>query len=253
MTQTDTRLPSPTAAVLIIGEEILSGRTQDANLAMIGRHLSDWGVRLKEARVVPDEETAIVGAVNALRTAYDYLFTTGGIGPTHDDITADCIARAFRVGIDVRADALALLESRYARADLTPARRRMARIPDGAALIENPVSAAPGFQLGNVFVMAGIPMIAETMMAGLKDRVSGGPPVLSATVKALLPEGALAEGLGRIQLEFPEVTVGSYPYLRGREFGVNVVLRGTDPARLEAARRAVEKLVRDLGGMPEDD
>lgn len=244
---------APTAAVLIIGDEILSGRTNDANLAMIGRFLGDWGVRLREARVVPDEREAIVAAVNELRAAYAYVFTTGGIGPTHDDITADSMAAAFGVGIDVRADALALLETRYARADLTPARRRMARIPDGAALIENPVSAAPGFQLGNVFVLAGIPMIAEAMMAGLKDRIAGGPPVLTATVKALLPEGALAEGLGRIQLNFPDVSVGSYPWLRGQVFGVNVVLRGTDKARLEAARLAVEALVRELGVTPEED
>jgi len=241
---------APTAAVLIIGDEILSGRTQDVNLAMIARFLGDWGVRLREARVIPDDEAAIVAAVNILRAAYTYVFTTGGIGPTHDDITADCMATAFGVGIDVRADALALLESRYSVDALTPARRRMARIPDGALLIGNPVSAAPGFQLENVFVMAGIPMIAETMMAGLKDRVAGGPPVLSATVKALLPEGAIAEGLGRIQADFPDLSIGSYPWLRGRQFGVNLVLRGTDPERLEAARALVEGLVRELGGEP---
>lgn len=255
MTET-TKTPAvpaaPTAAVLIIGDEILSGRTQDANLPMIGRFLGEWGVRLREARVVTDEKEAIAAAINSLRAAYSYVFTTGGIGPTHDDITADSIAAAFGVGIDVRDDALALLETRYAPADLTAARRRMARIPDGAALIENPVSAAPGFQLENVFVLAGIPMIAETMMAGLKHRVAGGPPVLSATVKALLPEGALAEGLGRIQSGFPDVSIGSYPWLRGQIFGVNLVLRGTDPARLEAARIAVAALVSELGGEPPD-
>lgn len=246
----DTPSIQPTAAVLIIGDEILSGRTQDVNLAMIASCLTEWGVALMEARVVPDERDAIVHAVNAVRETYDYVFTTGGIGPTHDDITADCIAAAFGVGISERADARAILEARYTPGDLTPARLRMARIPDGAALIDNPVSGAPGFHLGNVFVMAGVPVIAEAMMLALRHLVAGGPPTLSATVKAVCAESTLAGALERVQEAFRSVKIGSYPFLYGGRAGVNVVLRATDAAALEAARAAVLAELRAIGVEP---
>ncbi len=239
-----------TAGIVIIGDEVLSGRTQDSNIAMIAQELGPLGIQVDEVRIVPDVQTRIVEAVNALRERCTYVFTTGGIGPTHDDITADAIAAAFGAPIDVRADARAILEAHYPQGELTEARLRMARIPDGAALIENPVSRAPGFQIGNVFVMAGVPAIAKAMMVSLTPRLIGGPPLLSQTVNAYLAEGHLAQSLGGIQDTFPEVRIGSYPFYRDKRFGVSVVIRAVDPDQLAAACKAVQAMVRDLGAEP---
>ncbi len=241
-----------TAALLIIGNEILSGRTTDANLPYIAGRLNALGIRLSEVRVVPDIEAEIVDAVNALRARYSYVFTTGGIGPTHDDITADCVAKAFGLALTEPADARRLLEERYAEAgiELNEARLRMARTPEGAALIDNPVSAAPGFQVENVFVMAGVPKIMQAMFESLRERLVGGDPLLSRSIACQLPEGKLAQGLGEIQARHAGVDIGSYPSYSSTGFGVAVVLRHTDPAVLDAVAGEVAALIRALGGEP---
>jgi molybdenum cofactor synthesis domain-containing protein len=228
----------------VIGDEILSGRTQDTNTGSIARFLGKLGIALAEARVVPDIEEEIVAALNALRSRYDYVFTTGGIGPTHDDITADAVARAFGVGISERADALALLEAHYPPGMLNAARRRMARIPDGACLIDNPVSKAPGIAIGNVFVMAGVPAVMNAMLDSLAPLLVGGPPLLSRTLSAYLPEGAIAEALGAIQAQAPSVSIGSYPFYRANKFGTSLVFRGSDPAALEAVAVELRAMIR---------
>lgn len=239
-----------TAAMLVIGNEILSGRTQDANMHFIAGRLNDLGVRLTEARVVPDVTAEIVAAVNALRARYDYVFTSGGIGPTHDDITADAIAAAFGLHIDIRDDARALLEAHYEPGQLTPARLRMARIPDGASLIDNPVSTAPGFRVENVFVMAGVPAIFRAMFESCRHDIAGGAPLLSRSVSSELPEGRLAEPLGALQARYADVDMGSYPFYRGKRFGTSIVMRCTDPARLEQAVAELKAAMVDLGGTP---
>ncbi len=241
-----------TAALLIIGNEILSGRTTDANLPYIAGRLNDLGIRLCEVRVVPDIEAEVVNAVNALRARYTYVFTTGGIGPTHDDITADCIAKAFGVAPIENVEARRLLEERYAEAgiELNEARLRMARTPEGATLIDNPVSAAPGFQVENVFVMAGVPKIMQAMFESLRERLVGGDPLLSRSIACELPEGKLAQGLGEIQARHAGVDIGSYPSYSSAGFGVAVVLRHTDPVVLDAAAGEVATLIRELGGEP---
>ena len=239
-----------TAALLIIGNEILSGRTRDANLPFLAERLGELGVRLAEARVVADMEAEIVAAVNALRGRYDYVFTTGGIGPTHDDITAGCVAKAFGVPIERNAEAVALLESHYDPGQLNEARLRMATIPVGASLIENPVSKAPGFRIGNVFVMAGVPKIMQAMFDGVAPTLTGGPPMRSRNLTCSLPEGTLAAPLGTIQDRYPHIDIGSYPYFRAGRFGVTVVLRGTDEPNLDAAAEEVAATIRDLGGEP---
>ncbi|MFQ5622996.1 MAG: competence/damage-inducible protein A [Paracoccaceae bacterium] len=238
-------MPNPTAALLVIGDEILSGRTRDVNTHHLAGALTEHGVDLREARVVPDETAAIVEAVNALRARYSYVFTSGGIGPTHDDITADAVAAAFGVSIDVRADARAVLERYYAENDieLNEARLRMARVPDGASLIGNPVSAAPGFRLENVFVMAGVPKIFAAMLDGVLPSLTAGRPMLSATVRADRPEGEVASPLAEVAARFPDVSIGSYPHAASGRLGTNIVLRCPDAARLEAARAAVEALL----------
>lgn len=246
------KTPAPTAALLIIGNEILSGRTQDANLAFIAKYLGGIGVRFREVRVVPDEEAEIVAAVNALRARYTYVFTTGGIGPTHDDITSECIAKAFGVPLIQHPEARRRLEDHYAGTGmLNEARLRMANTPEGAVLIDNPVSSAPGFQIGNVFVMAGVPMIMQAMLTGLGNRLVGGPPVLSRTVACGIPEGTLAAGLTAIQAYFPSIDIGSYPAFRQGRISTSLVLRGTDPDLLESATARVSGLVTELGGTPE--
>ena len=241
-----------TAALLIIGNEILSGRTTDANVPYIAGRLNDLGIRLVEVRVVPDIEVEVVDAVNALRARYSYVFTTGGIGPTHDDITADCVAKAFGVALVENAEARRRLEERYEEAgiELNAARLRMARAPEGAALIDNPVSAAPGFQIGNVFVMAGVPKIMQAMFESLRERLVGGDPLLSRSISCQLPEGKLAQGLGEIQARHAAVDIGSYPSYSSTGFGVAVVLRHADRAALDAAAGEVAALIRDLGGEP---
>ena len=241
-----------TACVLIIGNEILSGRTRDANLAFLGERLNALGIRLMEARVVPDQDGVIIDTLNEVRRLFDYVFTTGGIGPTHDDITAECVARAFGVPLIQHPEARAILEAHYPSGELNQARLRMANTPEGATLIENPVSKAPGFQIGNVFVMAGIPSIMQAMFESLKHRLTGGEPLLTKAVAAALPESYLAPGLTAVQERYPEVEIGSYPFYRMGVFGVRLVLRATAPERLTAATGEVRQLVRGLGGKPED-
>lgn len=239
---------APTACVLVIGNEILSGRIQDANLAYIGRRCDALGVRLTEARVIADDEAAIISHVNECRVRFTYVFTTGGIGPTHDDITAATVAKAFGVALRRNADAVAALDRFYEPGMLNEARLRMADIPQGAWLIDNPVSGAPGFQLENVFVLPGVPVIMQAMFEGIVSRLVGGPPVLTAMVTTDVLEGAMARDLGAIQELFPDVSIGSYPYFRHGALGVNLVLRGTAPARIAAARASLEQMVARLGG-----
>jgi molybdenum cofactor synthesis domain-containing protein len=243
------------AAVLLIGDELLSGRTQDINLQAIAKFLGPLGVQLAEARVVADVPEEIVAAVNTLRAKYDYLFTTGGIGPTHDDKTADAVAAAFGVAIDVREDARAILEAHYkGRTTLNESRLRMARIPDGASLIANPVSKAPGFQLGNVFVMAGVPSIMRGMLEDIGHRIEGGAVVRSRTIRAKgIPEGEIADGLGALEKATDGVVgFGSYPWFTPEGFGVHLVARSADADALEKAANDLVALVRSRGGEPEE-
>lgn len=237
-------MTNPTAAILIIGDEILSGRTRDSNMHFLARALSRTGIDLLEVRMVADVHEVIVAAVNELRARVDHLFTSGGIGPTHDDITADAIAAAFGAKIDIREDARALLASHYARlgTEFTPERQRMARIPEGAALIENPVSAAPGFSLGNVHVMAGVPMVFEAMVASLLPQITGGRPILSQSWCILRGEGEVATPLAQLAQEYDDLSIGSYPFQREGVFGTNVVVRGEDGARVAEAVARVATL-----------
>lgn len=230
-------MSNPTAAMLVIGDEILSGRTRDGNTHYLAGQLTTHGITLAEARVVPDLPGAIIEAVNALRARYDTVFTSGGIGPTHDDITADAMAAAFGVPITHRADAMALLAAHYARAGLefNTARQRMARIPDGAVLIDNPVSTAPGFSLGNVHVMAGVPNIFAAMVASVLPTLTGGAPLLSQTWRVNRGEGEIAGPFGDLAAEFPDLSMGSYPFVQQGAYGSNLVIRGTDTARIDAA------------------
>jgi len=242
---------SKTAAMLVIGDEILSGRTQDANSNYVARQLTAIGIDLKEVRVVGDAEDEIVAALNALRSRYDFVFTTGGIGPTHDDITADAVAKAFGVGIGYHPEAYALLEARFAPGDFNEARKRMARIPDGGTLIKNSASVAPGFQIGNVFVMAGVPMVMRAMMEDILPRLPRGAPVLSITISTALPEGTIAQGLAEIQKAYPQTAIGSYPWYREGKFGAQLVVRSRDAAQVEDAAKEIEALAVRLGAVPE--
>jgi molybdenum cofactor synthesis domain-containing protein len=236
-----------TAAVLVIGDEILSGRTKDKNVGYIADYLTAIGIDLREVRVVPDVEAEIVASVNALRARYDHVFTTGGIGPTHDDITADSVAKAFGVGIDFDPRAVAILSERYGNADLNLARMRMARIPDGAELIENSVSKAPGFTIGNVHVMAGVPSIMQAMLDALAPRLPTGQKMLSRSVPAGMGEGRIAKRLGEIQADFPDVIIGSYPsFDQTTGFTTTVVLRSRDETRLTAAEVAVVGMLEEV-------
>ena len=239
-----------TAAVLVIGNEVLSGRTQDENLQFIAQRLTDLGIELREARVLPDDESMIVRAVNDARAVYDYVFTSGGIGPTHDDITADCIAAAFGLPIDHNPEAVALLKAKYPARILNEDRMRMARMPLGAALVPNPVSHAPGFRVDNVYVLAGVPSVMRAMFESIVHELDGGDPILTRTVAALLSEGALAAPLRRLQAEFPDVDIGSYPFYRRNQFGTSIVLRGRDAGRLDLATEAYREIVRELGAEP---
>ena len=245
----------PTAAICLIGDELLSGRTRDVNVQTIARYLAPFGIQVKEVRIVADEQDRIVEAVNSLRTAYTYVFTTGGIGPTHDDITADAIAAAFDVDIREDDKALAILKERYEAigTELTEPRRRMARIPVGASLIANPVSGAPGFQTQNVFTLAGVPKIVEGMLGDVGHRLQTGLVVKSVTVRgAGLREGDLAVALGALAEQFEGVNIGSYPWFRTvSDHGVALVARGTDGATLASAGTALERLVREQGVSPE--
>jgi molybdenum cofactor synthesis domain-containing protein len=243
-----------TAAVLAIGDEILSGRTQDTNSNHIARLLTALGIDLKEVRVVGDVQEEIVAALNALRGVYDFVFTTGGIGPTHDDITADAVAAAFGVGIGYHPEVYALLEARYPLGEFNDMRKRMARIPHGATLVTNPVSAAPGFHIGNVYVLAGVPMVMRAMMEQIAQELSSGVRVESITVEANVPEGTIAPGLAQLQQEHKDVAMGSYPFYREgkpQPFGAQLVLRSRDRDALERAALALEDNLRKLGAAPQ--
>jgi molybdenum cofactor synthesis domain-containing protein len=236
--------PIVTAGVLVIGDEILSGRTKDKNIGYIAEYLTNIGIDLKEVRIVADEEAAIIEALDALRHRYTYVFTTGGIGPTHDDITADCVAKAFGVAIDVDPRARALLLTRIAEKDMNEARLRMARIPAGGDLILNKVSAAPGFRLGNVHVFAGVPAIMQAMLDEVAPTLATGVRMQSVTVRADLREGDIGGELGAVAKAHPEVTIGSYPFFdEKRGPNTNVVIRARDPAKLAAARQSVEDML----------
>lgn len=240
------------AALIIIGDEILSGRTADANLRYIARRLDSLGVRLKQVRVVPDEQDAIVAAVNECRAAHDYVMTTGGIGPTHDDITAAAIAVAFGRPLIRNPEITAILEDAYRDSgrDLNEARLSMADTPEGVSLIDNPVSGAPGWQIENVFVFAGVPKIMQAMFESMTHRLTGGEPLRERAVIVDIGEGALAADLAEIQNRHAALSIGSYPYYRGGAFGVKLVLRGTDDGELDTAVDEVIEALRDLGGDP---
>jgi molybdenum cofactor synthesis domain-containing protein len=238
-----------TAAVLVIGDEILSGRTQDVNTRYIAAYLGEIGVDLREARVVRDDEADIVAALDALRARYTYVFTTGGIGPTHDDITADAVARAFGVEIDEDPRALAMLRERFSEAELNPARRRMARIPKGAELVPNAISKAPGFWIGNVIVMAGVPLIMQSMMDTVGPQLRAGARMLVETVEAGgVTEGSYATRLEEIARAHAGVAIGSYPNFSGQGVRNQVVLRARDAESLAAATTAVRALLAELVG-----
>lgn len=230
-------MSNPTAAMLVIGDEILSGRTRDANMYHLAGELTGAGIDLQEVRVVSDDATAIVAAVKALSAGFDTVFTSGGIGPTHDDITADCVAAAFDDHIDVRDDARALLQAHYERngQELNEARLRMARIPDSATLIDNPVSIAPGFTVQNVHVMAGVPSVFQAMVASVLPTLNGGAPLMSQTLRIDRGEGDIAGPLGAIAANFGDLSIGSYPFQKDGKYGSNIVIRGQDEARINAA------------------
>jgi molybdenum cofactor synthesis domain-containing protein len=240
-----------TAAVLVIGDEILSGRTQDTNTNHIARFLAVQGIDLKEARVVADDQDRIVVALNALRAAYDFVFTTGGIGPTHDDITADAVAAAFGVGIDYHPEAYALLEARYGPGEFNDMRKRMARVPLGATLVKNGVSTAPGFHIGNVFVLAGVPMIMRAMLEAIAPLLPQGVKVHSITIAAPVGEGRIAPGLAAVQKAHADVSIGSYPQYSEDGYGVQLVTRGRDRVAVEAAASAIEAMLQALGVAPQ--
>lgn len=236
-----------TAAVMVIGDEILSGRTKDKNIGTLADYLGAIGIDLREVRVVPDVEEEIVAAVNALRHRYTYVFTTGGIGPTHDDITADAIAKAFGVAISEDERAIRLLLERIKPEDLNEARRRMARIPHGAELIENSISKAPGFMLGNVIVMAGVPSIMQVMLDAVAPRLATGQKMLVETIEAFgLPEGAYAAGLGAVAADFPTVSIGSYPSFQNGAFRNQIVLRSKEAGPLAQAASQVRALLEKM-------
>ena len=237
------------AALLVIGDEILSGRTKDKNIGYIAEYLTAIGIDLNEVRVVSDDETAIVEALNALRSSFDYVFTTGGIGPTHDDITADSVAKAFGVSIDYHPEAMELLRARFAErgTDLNQSRMRMARIPQGAVLVRNKISTAPGFWIGNVIVMAGVPGIMQAMLDEVAPKLKTGVKMVSETVCAYAREGDIGTELGEVAKAHPAVIIGSYPFVDDK-FGpnTNVVIRSREPARLAAARIAVEAMLKEV-------
>src|SRR6202162_3774776 len=238
-----------TAAILVIGDEILSGRTKDKNIGYIAEYLTNLGIDLKEVRVVPDEEPEIVTALNALRARYTYVFTTGGIGPTHDDITADCIAKAFGVPIDYHPQAVAILKERMAKigGELNEARMRMARIPQGAELVANRVSGAPGFWIGNVIVMAGVPSIMQAMVDEVAPKLKTGAKLLSETIRADAKEGDVGTELGAVAKANPDAIIGSYPFF-DETLGpnTNIVVRSRDPEKLKLAKGAVEDMLRQV-------
>jgi len=228
-------MSNPSAAILVIGDEILSGRTRDSNLHFLSCELTKIGIDLQEARIIPDNAKEIINAVKWLSSKYNYLFTSGGIGPTHDDITADCISAAFETEINIREDAFKLLESYYLSQNIefNKSRQRMARIPNGAKLIDNPISVAPGFQLKNVYVMAGVPKIFQSMVRSVIPSLISGKPLLSKSVQIPRGEGEIAGALKKIASDHENVSIGSYPYNDGGKFGTNIVVRGIDKNELK--------------------
>ena len=237
-----------TACVLIIGNEILSGRTQDANLNHIANVVGESGVRVREARVIPDTEEAIVGAVNEVRGRYDYVFTTGGIGPTHDDITADCIAKAFGVPLVINEAIAERIRGRPSPPEVMASRMRMARIPEGAELVENATGGPQGFSIGNVYVMAGIPSVMRAMISAV--RLEGGAVVQSRSVTAYLGESQVATGLEEIQDRYADVDIGSYPFMDANGYGTTLVIRGTDAGTLDKVLDETKQLIVDAGETP---
>jgi molybdenum cofactor synthesis domain-containing protein len=241
-----------TACVLIIGNEILSGRTQDTNLQHIAVTLGKWGIQVREARVIPDVEDIIVNGLNDARRAFDYVFTTGGIGPTHDDITAECIAKAFAVPLVIHPEIARMLEARPAPPDVMAARMRMARVPEGASLVDNTTGGPPGFRIENVYVMAGIPGVMKAMLGSLEGKLKSGPVVRSRSVTAFLGESTIAQALAQIQVRFPDIDLGSYPFFRQERYGTSLVMRGTNEATLDEMLEAVKTAIIAAGETPQD-
>ena len=234
------------ASLIIIGNEILSGRTHDKNLPYLASWLNEIGIQLTEVRVIRDEEEEIIATVNLLRQKYNYVFTTGGIGPTHDDITSESIAKAFNVELEINPQALAILKEYYKDSELTEARMKMTKIPKGAELVENPVSKAPGFKMENVFVMAGIPKIMQGMLEGAKMHLSGGEPIRSESVDVFLPESSIAEKLSNLQNEFKDVEIGSYPFVKDGKYGTSLVMRSSDNVKLSDCKSQMELMISKL-------
>ena len=240
-----------TAALVIIGNEVLSGRTQDANVKYLGEKLNSLGIRLLEVRVIPDVEESIIDAVNNLRRQFDYIFTTGGIGPTHDDITTASISKAFGIKVVRDPEAERLVRSNYVAPRVaTRARLKMADVPEGSVLLKNPVSKAPGFRVENVYVLAGVPSICQAMFHSLKHELVGGDPMRSVAIAVYLAEGTLAKGLTALQDKYLDVGLGSYPFYRDGRFGASIVARSQSPDRLSAAANEIRQMIRDLDGEP---
>lgn len=237
-----------TAGIIIIGNEILSGRTQDSNLVYISKHLDLLGIRVAEARIIPDDESAIISHLNYFRTAFNYVFTTGGIGPTHDDITSIAVAKAFSVKLVEDKTALWLIDQASKGRGINKAHRKMAQIPTGASLIDNRFSGAPGFQIENVFVMAGVPKIMQLMFAGITDRLTGGEPIKTINITTNIGESVFADLLADLQRQYPEISIGSYPYFHDLKPGVNLVIRATDQSRLQELGGEMIKMINRLGG-----
>jgi molybdenum cofactor synthesis domain-containing protein len=243
-----------TACMLIIGNEILSGRTQDVNLNFLAKALNELGVRMTEARVIPDIEETIIETVNECRGKFDHVFTTGGIGPTHDDITAVCIAKAFGTEVIYHPEIEVRIRKREAPPEIMESRLLMARVPKGASLIDNPTGGPQGFQMGNVYVMAGVPMVMQAMTGALtKERLGGTDPVRSRTIGAYLGESQVAKQLGVLQDKYPSVDVGSYPFYRESGYGTNLVIRGTDEAELDTLKEELRALIIGMGAEAHDD
>ena len=242
---------NPSACLLVIGNEVLSGRTQDANIRFLAQGLGEIGMPLREVRVIPDVPETIIATVNEVRAKFDHVFTTGGIGPTHDDITSECIAAAFGVPWEAHPEAWARMEASYKPGEFNAARQRMATMPRGATLINNAISVAPGFTIGNVHVMAGVPRIMQAMWVELAPTLKGGQPIISRAVHALrVSEGLIADGLSAIQARYPALDLGSYPYYRPTGNGVSIVAKGTDATSAEAAIAEVTDLMLTLGVDP---
>jgi len=240
------RIETPNACLLIIGNEILSGKTQDANLKFLGTSLAAIGIRLEEARVLRDDEDAIIASLNECRTKFTYVFTTGGIGPTHDDITAECVAKAFERTLVLDEQAAARLKR--SGHELNAARLKMAHVPEGADLIDNPLSSAPGFRVENVFVLAGIPSVARAMFSSLSADLGDGTPIHTRAVDVFLKEGDVAAPLQRIALKYPDIDIGSYPFSRDGRYGANLVVRGTRPDLIDAVLGEIIAAMTELGG-----